>query len=90
MLVNSFFIRFGALLFWSGSLLLACVEATAPTLYNQHLPQQTSINFANQLQENEAFNIIEYLYYYNGGGVAVGDINNDNLPDIYSLVINYL
>lgn len=43
----------------------------------------TGLAFSNQLQENEQFNIIEYLYYYNGGGVAVGDINNDNLPDIF-------
>src|SRR5512133_248962 len=46
-------------------------------------PSHTGIHFKNELKETEYFNIIEYLYFNNGAGVAVGDINNDNLNDIY-------
>ena len=45
--------------------------------------QKTGIHFSNDLNETSEFNILEYLYFYNGGGVAIGDINNDSLPDIY-------
>jgi len=43
----------------------------------------SGIDFINQLTFKPYLNIIEYLYYYNGGGVAVGDINNDGLEDIF-------
>lgn len=43
----------------------------------------SSVTFINQLSDDKNFNIIEYLYYYNGVGVAIGDINKDGLPDIY-------
>ncbi len=43
----------------------------------------TNIDFENRPEARKGFGILYYLYYYNGGGVAVGDINNDGLPDIY-------
>lgn len=46
-------------------------------------PLDSGLTFSNDLTENENFNLIDYLYFYNGGGVAVGDINNDGLDDIY-------
>jgi hypothetical protein len=43
----------------------------------------TGIDFINQLEFDREFNIYTYRNFYNGGGVAIGDINNDSLPDIY-------
>ncbi|MCB0487966.1 MAG: VCBS repeat-containing protein [Cyclobacteriaceae bacterium] len=41
------------------------------------------ITFENTLNSTDDFNIIDYLYFYNGGGIAIGDINDDGLPDIF-------
>ncbi len=43
----------------------------------------TGINFKNQLRYDEKFNVYTYRNFYNGGGVSIGDINNDGLVDIY-------
>jgi hypothetical protein len=43
----------------------------------------TGVDFVNQVEDQEDFNILTYRNFYNGGGVAIGDINNDSLPDLY-------
>lgn len=62
--------------------LLACNHKDNLKLFNALPSSQTGVKFTNQLTETEDWNIIEYLYFYNGGGVAIGDINNDGLPDL--------
>ncbi|UZD24049.1 VCBS repeat-containing protein [Algoriphagus halophytocola] len=45
--------------------------------------RKSKINFKNQLKEDEENNILRYEYFYNGGGVAVGDLDNDGLEDVF-------
>lgn len=52
------------------------------TLFTQLDKDRTGINFQNTLFDGEPLNVLNYIYFYNGGGVAIGDINNDGLPDI--------
>jgi enediyne biosynthesis protein E4 len=46
-------------------------------------PGESGVTFRNHLTETAEFNIFNYMYFYNGGGVAVGDLNGDGLLDIY-------
>lgn len=52
-------------------------------LFGNPSSNETGIEFINTITETNDLNILDYLYFFNGGGVAVGDINNDNLPDIF-------
>ncbi len=55
----------------------------ADIYFNSLSSEKSGLEFTNSLHQKNDLNIIEYLYYYNGGGVALGDINNDGLDDIY-------
>ena len=63
---------------------ICCKPKPKPATVFTRVPSSvTNITFENNLENTDDFNIIEYLYFYNGGGVAIGDINNDGLPDIF-------
>ncbi len=72
---------------YSGTVLFVVVvlyscKSETPTLFTSLDKNSTGINFQNRFFEDGPLNVANYIYFYNGGGVAVGDINNDSLPDI--------
>ncbi|MBO0939799.1 VCBS repeat-containing protein [Fibrella sp. HMF5335] len=60
--------------------LSACQEKP---LFERLDATDTGIHFANTIAENDTLNVLDFEYIYNGGGVAVGDVDNDGKPDVF-------
>ncbi|HCU11963.1 MAG TPA: hypothetical protein DGB72_07555, partial [Gemmatimonadetes bacterium] len=64
-------------------LVAGCKRENDRTVFKLLSPEQTGITFANTITTDDSLNFQTYTYVYNGAGVAVGDIDNDGLPDIF-------
>jgi hypothetical protein len=70
----------------AGALALAAAgcERLAPPLFERLAPAATGVTFVNAVPEDDTtLNIVNFLNYYDGGGVAAGDVDGDGLPDLY-------
>ena len=74
-------------------LCITSCKQEAHTLFTKISSGKTNIHFNNTILENDSVNVLDFENVYNGGGVGVGDFNNDGLPDLYfsgNLVSNKL
>lgn len=69
-------------LFFLSVAFIGCRGDDDKHLFARLSEKNTGINFQNTLFEDGPLNVANYIYFYNGGGVAVGDINNDGLQDV--------
>jgi enediyne biosynthesis protein E4 len=77
-------LKFGWALFCGAVFISACTKKhTAPPLFDTLTANSTGLHFSNELKPSPDFNLFSYMYYYNGAGVGVGDVNNDGLVDIF-------
>ena len=74
--------RLSFLFFITASVLLISCERKH-TLFEKLSSSHTGISFNNRIEENDSINPLDLEFLYNGGGVAVGDFNNDGLADLY-------
>ena len=65
------------------SLLLTISCSKSDQMFTLLNPQETGVDWSHSVMESEEFNVLTYGNFYYGGGVAVGDIDNDGLEDIY-------
>lgn len=63
-------------------LLVLPLQGKNQPLFTLVPPESSGIHFQNRIVESPAQNVLAYEYFYNGGGVAAGDLNNDGLPDL--------
>lgn len=85
---NMRLIKFSMLLLACNSLLVSCFtgnqeDTKVQKNFTQLSPEESGIDFQNNLTENDSINYFSYSYLYMGGGIAAGDINNDGLVDLF-------
>jgi hypothetical protein len=62
---------------------ISCSKGNSDSLFTKLESSQTGIDFQNEVTNGKNMNIFKYRNFYNGGGVAIGDINNDGLADVF-------
>ncbi len=63
-------------------LLITLVSCHQETQFGYKDTSKTGIDFSNTIVENDSINVVTFQYIYNGGGVGIGDFNNDGLSDV--------
>ena len=61
----------------------SAAQSKSKTLFRLVSPSESGIHFSNQLNETNDINYYQWDYLYNGGGSAIGDLDNDGLPEVY-------
>ena len=65
-------------------LVIACNQKkSTPSLFDLVSADYSGVHFQNTIVENDSINVIDFQYCYNGGGIGVGDFNNDGLKDLF-------
>ncbi|RYY23956.1 MAG: hypothetical protein EOO04_13655 [Chitinophagaceae bacterium] len=63
---------------------ISCKNTPATTtLFEVLESERTGLSFTNKLTPTDSFNLFDYMYYYNGSGLAAGDFNNDGKIDLF-------
>jgi enediyne biosynthesis protein E4 len=75
------YVRYKILLFFMVAGLVSCSHKK--TLFESLPSSQTGIDFINKVEENDKYNVLDYMNLYTGAGVAAGDVNNDGWVDLY-------
>lgn len=62
-------------------LIFSCKQKEEKTLFT--IVEDSNITFKNTITGSKNLNVFNYRNFYNGGGVAIGDLNNDGLPEVF-------
>ena len=63
--------------------MMGCSSSSGDTLFKQLNPEDSGVSFTNKVENTDEMNIFNYRNFYNGAGVAIGDVDNDGLSDVY-------